>query len=227
MLEKIEEFECHLNGTSFSANTIRSYLASVRQYQEEYEKLSLKNLKSYRQSLIARYRPKTVNLRIRGINLYLDFIGRGKWRQSFVKEQQSTFLENVISEADYDYLKSCLIQDKEYSWYFVVRFLGATGARISELLQLKVENVRAGHLDLYTKGGKFRRIYVPRALQADALTWLEWETRHRLCFSQPAGPAHNLTGHIRPAEKVCRALQHRSGGGLSSLLPSPLRQKLS
>ncbi len=177
MLEKIEEFECHLNGTSFSANTIRSYLASVRQYQEEYEKLSLKNLKSYRQSLIARYRPKTVNLRIRGINLYLDFIGRGKWRQSFVKEQQSTFLENVISEADYDYLKSCLIQDKEYSWYFVVRFLGATGARISELLQLKVENVRAGHLDLYTKGGKFRRIYVPRALQADALTWLEWERR--------------------------------------------------
>ncbi len=177
MLEKIEEFEEYLKGTNFSENTVRSYLTSVHQYQEKYERLSIKNLKSYRQSLIEKYRPKTVNLRLRGINIYLEFIGREKWRQNFVKEQQKTFLENVISEADYDYLKNCLIRDKEYPWYFVVRFLGATGARISELLQLKVENVRAGYLDLYTKGGKFRRIYIPKALQKDAMAWLNAEKR--------------------------------------------------
>lgn len=39
-------------------------------------------------------------------------------------------------------------------WYFVVRFLGATGARVSELIQIKVEHVALGYLDLYSKGGK-------------------------------------------------------------------------
>ena len=46
-------------------------------------------------------------------------------------------------------------------WYFVVRFLAATGARVSELVQTKCEHVRIGYLDLYSKGGKLRRIYIP------------------------------------------------------------------
>lgn len=81
-------------------------------------------------------------------------------------------MENVISEADYEYFKTRLKADDELFWYFVVRFLAATGARISELLQLKAEHIRLGYLDLYTKGGKLRRIYIPQALQQEAGKWL-------------------------------------------------------
>jgi site-specific recombinase XerD len=49
----------------------------------------------------------------------------------------------------------------------------ATGSRVSELLQIKAEHVQIGHLDLYTKGGKMRRIYIPRILQKEALQWLQ------------------------------------------------------
>lgn len=90
----------------------------------------------------------------------------------FVKIQQKSFLENVISEADYTYFKNCLKRDGEMYWYFVIRFLAATGARISELIQIKVEHVEIGYLDLYSKGGKLRRIYIPKALQDEALSWL-------------------------------------------------------
>ena len=41
-------------------------------------------------------------------------------------------------------------------------FLAATGARVSELIQIKVEHVKMGHIDLYSKGGKLRRIYIPK-----------------------------------------------------------------
>jgi len=58
-------------------------------------------------------------------------------------------------------------------WYFVIRFLGATGARISELLQFKTEHVLKGYFDIYSKGGKIRRIYIPKKLQQEALTWLD------------------------------------------------------
>ena len=101
------------------------------------------------------------------------------WKIPFVRVQQKAFLENVISEADYEYFKTCLKRDDELFWYFVIRFLAATGARVSELIQIKVEHIKLGHLDLYSKGGKLRRIYIPKALQNEALSWLN----RRGCFN--------------------------------------------
>ena len=43
---------------------------------------------------------------------------------------------------------------------------------IFKLIQIKVEHIKLGHLDLYSKGGKLRRIYIPKALQDEALSWL-------------------------------------------------------
>ena len=52
-------------------------------------------------------------------------------------------------------------------WYFVVRFLAATGARVSELVQLKIEHVNIGYYDIYTKGGKIRRLFIPKKLREE------------------------------------------------------------
>lgn len=168
----IKEFERHLRETNLSENTIASYLFAVRQYNEQYDGITQKNLKAYKVWLIENYKPKTVNLRLRAINCYLESIGKAKWKMPFVRVQQKAFLENVISEADYEYFKSSLKRDDEMFWYFVIRFLAATGARVSELIQIKVEHIKLGHLDLYSKGGKLRRIYIPRSLQDEALSWL-------------------------------------------------------
>ena len=168
----IEEFERHLRGTNLSENTKASYLFAVRQYNNQYGEVSQKKLRAYKVWLIENYKPKTVNLRLRAINCYLESVGKEKWKQPFVRVQQKAFLENVISEADYEYFKNCLKRDNEMFWYFVIRFLAATGARVSELIQIKVEHIKLGHLDLYSKGGKLRRIYIPKALQDEALSWL-------------------------------------------------------
>lgn len=168
----IEEFERHLRGTNLSENTISSYLFAIRQYSSQYDGITKKNLRAYKVWLIENYKPKTVNLRLRAINCYLESIGKESWKMPFVRVQQKAFLENVISEADYEYFKTCLKRDDELFWYFVIRFLAATGARVSELIQIKVEHIKLGHLDLYSKGGKLRRIYIPKALQNEALSWL-------------------------------------------------------
>ena len=168
----IKEFERHLRGTNLSENTISSYLFAIKQFSDQYDEVTLKNLRAYKVWLIESYKPKTVNLRLRAMNCYLESIGKDKWKQPFVRVQQKAFLENVISEADYEYFKNCLKRDDELFWYFVIRFLAATGARVSELIQIKVEHIKRGHLDLYSKGGKLRRIYIPKALQDEALSWL-------------------------------------------------------
>jgi len=171
MIEK-EKFERHLRRGNLSENTIVSYIFAVKQYDEQYGEITQKNLRAYKIWLIESYKPKTVNLRLRAINCYLEYAGYEKWKLPFVRVQRKAFLENVISEADYNYFKASLKKDDELFWYFVVRFLAATGARVSELIKIKAEHVKLGHLDLYSKGGKLRRIYIPKSLQEEALSWL-------------------------------------------------------
>ena len=167
-----KKFERHMKDENLSENTISSYLFAVKQFSNQYDEITLKHLRAYKVWLLEGYKPKTVKLRLRAINCYLESIGKERWKLPFVRVQQKAFLENVISEADYEYFKNCLKRDDEMFWYFVIRFLAATGARVSELIQIKVEHIKRGHIDLYSKGGKLRRIYIPKALQEEALSWL-------------------------------------------------------
>ena len=166
-------FEEYLKKKNLSQNTIKSYLFTVKQYQSKYLIINKKNLQAYKTFLVENYKIKTVNLRIQAINTYLKYLKKENLKLSLLKLQQKNFLENVISEADYEYFKKCLKNDKEMYWYFVIRFITATGARISELIQFKVEHVKIGYFDLYSKGGKLRRIYIPQKLREEALKWFE------------------------------------------------------
>lgn len=157
-------FEKYLKSKNLSQNTQKVYLFTVKQYQSKYLIINKKNLQSYKTFLVDNYKIKTVNLRIQAINTYLKYLKKDHLRLSLLKLQQKNFLENVISEADYEYFKKCLKKDKNYYWYFVIRFITATGARVSELVQFKVEHVKTGYFDLYSKGGKLRRIYIPKKL---------------------------------------------------------------
>ncbi|SDB11472.1 Site-specific recombinase XerD [Ruminococcaceae bacterium FB2012] len=168
----IDTFKAYLDKTNLSENSKSAYLFAFKQFNEQYSSVTKKNLTAYKVWLVDNFKPQTVNLRLRGMNSYLESVGKEKWKLSFVKVQQKPFLENVISEADYLYFKKRLKEDGELFWYFVIRFLAATGARVSELIQIKVDHVKLGYLDLYSKGGKLRRIYIPKSLQEEALCWL-------------------------------------------------------
>ncbi|WP_288817626.1 tyrosine-type recombinase/integrase [uncultured Alistipes sp.] len=168
----IKQFRSFLAKSDLAENTITSYVWTVNHFQSNYGELSKENLLAYKGFLVEHFKPQTVNLRLQGINKYLEFTRKGRLKLKFVKVQQKNFLENVISDADYKFLKSKLKQDKLTEWYFVVWFLTATGARVSELLQIKVEHVQSGYLDMYTKGGKVRRLYIPRKLRDEAMKWI-------------------------------------------------------
>ena len=173
----ILKFRHFLMQQNLSENTINSYVFTVENFFINYKEINKKNLLAYKGMLVEKYKAKTVNLRIQGINKFLEFIKKDKDKLKFIKIQQKTYLENVISNADYEFFKNQLKKDKNFDWYFVVRFLGATGARVSELVQIKVEHVKLGYIDLYTKGGKIRRIYIAKRLQNEALKWLEGKSK--------------------------------------------------
>jgi len=169
----LDDFRKYLYRKNLAENTINAYLYALKQYNEHFGTINKKNLRNFKIFLIERYKPQTVNLRLRAINCYLESIGKKNLRIQFVKVQQKSFLENVISEADYIHFRNSLKEDNEIFWYFVIRFLAATGARISEFIQIKVEHIKTGYIDLYSKGGKLRRIYIPKSLQLETISWLK------------------------------------------------------
>lgn len=169
----ITQFKAYLAKTNLAENTITSYVWTVTYYLEHYKEVNKKNLLAYKGYLVENFKPQTVNLRLQAVNKFLEFSKQEKLKMKFVKAQQKNFLENVISDADYKFLKTKLKADGYDQWYFVVWFMAATGARVSELLQIKAEHVNVGYLDLYSKGGKMRRIYIPKRLCAEAAKWLK------------------------------------------------------
>lgn len=169
----VTKFNDYLAKTNLAKNTVSSYVWTVNYFLRHYEEVNKKNLLGYKGYLVEHFKPQTVNLRLQGINKYLEFLKQDKLKVKFVKVQQKNFLENVISDADYKFMKSKLKTDGYDEWYFIVWFMAATGARVSELLHIKAEHVQVGYLDLYSKGGKIRRLYIPKNLRMEAQKWLQ------------------------------------------------------
>lgn len=167
----MKQFKTFLLHQNLSKNTIDSYQTAVDLYFKDFNEITKQNLLAFKAVLVDKYKGKTVNLRIQGINKYLELIGKEKLKLKYIKVQQKSYLENVISDADYEFLKNKLWKDQNYEWYFVVRFLGATGARVSELIQFKYEHLARGYIDLYTKSGKIRRIFIPKRLRNKAIEY--------------------------------------------------------
>jgi len=175
MKNSMADYQLFLRGNGLSENTISSYIRSVGAFFSRYDRMDRKNLEDYRSYLASHYAPKTANLRILGINRYLSSQGRDDLRLAPVRVQQKNFIDGILSENDYQLLKKRLREDGALQWYFIVWGMGATGARLSELLKVKAEDIKAGWTDIHVKGGRLRRIHLPRRFREETAQWLRSE----------------------------------------------------
>ncbi len=148
----------------YSQSTLSMYSFAVRQYFEYANTISPENYKRFVAMLEERgLSPTTIRLRITAIERLSVFAGKPiKLRRPKVKRNLST--ENVPDLSEYnrliDYLKI-----RNVNYYFYVRILATTGARISEFLQIKWEDILAGELTVRGKGNKYRRLFFNKGLQ--------------------------------------------------------------
>lgn len=87
-----------------------------------YKDVNSTNLLAFKGYLLEKFKPKTVNLRIQAMNKYLSFINNDKLKLTAIKIQQKPFLENVISNADYMFLKNKLKKIKSGNGILLLDF---------------------------------------------------------------------------------------------------------
>lgn len=166
----LKKWKDYLESTDYCKKTKDSYYEALVAFSKSYKTMNAKNFKAFKTEIIETYAVQTVNLRILALNKYCKFIGHPEWTLKGLKGNKRTFLDNVITQADYSYLCKMLKKD-DLELYFLVRFIGCTGARKSEALKFKAEDVKLGYMDIIGKGGKLRRIYIPKSLQKEALNY--------------------------------------------------------
>ncbi len=175
--QMLADFRRYLEEKQMADNTIAAYTRGVEQFLSLYKTISHDNMKLYKCYLLEHYKPQTVNQRIRSMNCFTESLHMDGSRMTMVHIQQRSFLENVISQADYEYLKRCLLRDGDRLYYFIIRIMAATGMRISELVQLQVSDICRGYINLYSKGNKARRVYIPAQVRKECQTWLNHQER--------------------------------------------------
>ena len=175
--EMLVNYEKYLRKAEMSENTIKSYIGTVNFYLRTYGTINRSNILKYKEYLILNYKVATINNRLLAINNFLHFLKKDSLKVKTVRVQQKTFLDNVISNSDYNKLIRSLKNDEQIKWYMIIRTMACTGARVSEVIVFQIEDVYAGYVELYAKGNKLRRIYFPKTLQTELIRWIEAEER--------------------------------------------------
>lgn len=160
---KLKEFENYLREEELSENTISSYIHNLKQYEKLYgDDFSKNNVIEFKWKMQKERKTKTVNHYITAIKKYCKFIGIDCDVKK-IKEQKISYVENVITLAQFNRLINALRRDgkQKYAIYLIIP--AKTGARINEFLRFTKKDLDRGYATLYTKG-KVRTIYFPKKM---------------------------------------------------------------
>ena len=117
------KFENYLIDLEESENTIKQYLYSLKNFSNEIgNELNKINFRRYKELLLEKRKPKTVNVRIAGIIKFIKFYAEYDKDKRYeniiiknIKMQNKTYLNNVLSSDEFREMYRCVEKkDKKY-----------------------------------------------------------------------------------------------------------------
>lgn len=162
---ELDAFKKYLKKTNWAKSTQDIYFSALYNYSRKYNIVSIENIKQWRIYLISHNKASTVNLFIRGMNVYLEW-SHFKYHIKAIPIQTATRLDRIFGERDYVHLCSSLLKDKNYIWFLYIRLAATVGGRPSDILVITGLDIQNGYRDILSKG-KWRTIYIPKSVQKE------------------------------------------------------------
>ena len=119
----------------------------------------------YKQWLMERYSPASVNVTLAALNGFFKFMGWQECRVRPVRVQRRHYAEpsRELSREEYYRLLKIARQKGNMRLFHLLETICSTGIRVSELRFITVQAVKRGRADICNKG-KYRTILMPRKL---------------------------------------------------------------
>ena len=119
----------------------------------------------YKQWLMERYSPASVNVTLAALNGFFKFMGWQECRVRPVRVQRRHYAEpsRELSREEYYRLLKIARQKGNMRLFHLLETICSTGIRVSELRFITVQAVKRGRADICNKG-KYRTILLPRKL---------------------------------------------------------------
>ena len=156
----------------YSPHTLSLYSFSIKKYFEYANEISVDNYKRFVKTLEEQgMSPATIRLRITAIERLSEFVKKPIKlnRPKFTRKLDT---DNVPTEQEYIKLLDFLKTKKNKDYYFFIKILSTTGARVSEFLQFTWENILDGEVTLKGKGNKYRRFFFQKSLQEEVIQYI-------------------------------------------------------
>lgn len=160
--QKKKEYMEYLLTQEKAKNTAKAYARHIDTFihyirderkREEFGKIELVEFKQW---LLPKYSPSTINLIISSLNGLFAFMGFEAMKLKKLKQQKSNSVENVLTMDEYKKLLTAAKMRNE-KMYYIIRTLAGTGIRVGELKYITVDAVKHGEARIINKG-KIRNV---------------------------------------------------------------------
>lgn len=163
----IKKFKEYLIDEEKSKATIEKYIRDLTVFVSWLggAELNKTMVLGYKEYIISKYAPASVNSILSSLNSFFDFIDEYGLKVKNLKIQKQIFAKNEkeLTKAEYDRLLSAAKAEGNQKLNLLMQTICATGIRVSELKYITVEALKDGRADVNMKG-KLRVIIIPKEL---------------------------------------------------------------
>ena len=151
--QMIEQFIEYLIDNEKSQNTILKYRRDLNAFMTFLEGRTLEKrvVREYKQFLMERYAPKSVNSMLTALNSFFEYIERLDLKIKMVRIQKRIFISESRNLTKNDYKKLLYAAKDDARMHLIIETLCSTGMRVSELQYITVENFEDGQINVYNK----------------------------------------------------------------------------
>lgn len=176
-MDNISDFIAFLKEKERSQKTIDSYILDISQFynylaENKIKEINNDSFKKYKGYLINErfLLPTTVNRKLTSIHQYLAFLEIAA-TTTIVKVQAQNFLDDVLTKEEIDRIVYIAKSKRDLRAVALIKTLELTGMRISEALQLTINDIHKNSIQIVGKGNKIRTVFIPKSLNK---IWLDY-----------------------------------------------------